>query len=148
MRCLIFWDPQMGPQQAPNISQNSVLSAPRAPRDARGRPEASREPVWSHFGAILENVGVMLGQFQTHFGSDFGPPPSLTLSWFLLFSRPLRPRFSGSAGARVSAYNSGKLPGNSRKFLKKKTVNPGKIRIDPRNAAQFRRISGFSGDYI
>ena len=50
----------MGPQMGPKIAEKSDLDPPSRPRDAKGRPEASREqfvePFGAHFGtAILES---------------------------------------------------------------------------------------------
>ena len=56
-------EPQMGPQIGSKIAQKPDLGHPSRPRDAKGRPEASREqflglqglilePFWDQFGAV------------------------------------------------------------------------------------------------
>ena len=58
---LAIFEPKMGPKMAPKIAQKSV-SAPK------GRPEASREPLGTHFGAILASFwpprGIIFKLFQ------------------------------------------------------------------------------------
>ena len=51
---------QLGPQNRPKrvfseatIDQKADLGPPSRPRDAKGRPEASREPFWSLLGAMV-----------------------------------------------------------------------------------------------
>ena len=99
------------------IAEISALGPPGGPRDSQGRPEASREPFWNNFGPMLDKVwsyfeqmlqpfwailGSNLEQFESPAPSPFGRSCYLLALPLLL---PLCPRFSGSAGARVSAYN-------------------------------------------
>ena len=60
--------PQMGPQMGSKIADKSDLDPPSRPRDAKGRPEASREQFLGLQGPILEPFG-------DHFG---------TVWWFVL----------------------------------------------------------------
>ena len=95
-----FWDDLGGdPKSDPEIDQKSVLGAPGRPRDAEGCPEASREPFWSRLGPILERFWEPcwgdLGSILEYISNPAALPLLL----------PQRPSFSGSAGARVSAYN-------------------------------------------
>ena len=77
----------------PQIAQKSALAPPRAPRDANGRPEASRH----RFGSLL---GTFLGPFGVHFrtpqrlhsGSDVTLLPHLP-SLLLSTSSFLTPSF-------------------------------------------------------
>ena len=112
-----FWTisgPQMGPQMGSKIAEKSDLDPPSRPRDAKGRPEASRE----HFLGLQETILVPLcGHFGTVWWScsnNFTAPPSSLYLAASIFRRsryllalslllPWRPRYSGSAGARVSA---------------------------------------------
>ena len=45
----------------PEISQKSAFGRPETPRDANGRPEASRELFWSLLGPIFDPFGSNLG---------------------------------------------------------------------------------------
>ena len=100
----------MGTQMGSKIAQTSDLGPPSRPRDAKGRPEASREqflglqgpilvPLWNHFGAVWWLC-------SDHVST---PPSSLFRGSRYLLALPLLlvwgPSFLGSAGARASAYN-------------------------------------------
>ena len=68
-----FRSPKWAPTWAPKSLKNPTWAPPSRPRDAKGRPEASREPflglqgsIWSYFGLILEPFG---DDFRTSFGS-------------------------------------------------------------------------------
>ena len=103
----------MVPQMRSTIAQKSDLGRPGVPRDAKGRPEAPGshfgafwEPCLAHLGSIIYNQ--LLGAFLT----PTTPHVVMVLVTCLLpaappsvLFRPLRHRFSGSAGSRVSAYN-------------------------------------------
>ena len=91
------------------ITEKSDLDPPSRPRDAKGRPEASREQ-------FLGLQGPILVSFWDHFAvwwlfSDHvsTPPSSLFRGSRYLLALPLLllwgPSFLGSAGARASAYN-------------------------------------------
>ena len=59
-----IFEAQIDPEIKPKITQKSALGRPGPPRDANGRPEASRELFWSLLGSIFDpfgsNVGTML----------------------------------------------------------------------------------------
>ena len=85
-----------------------------------GLPEASREQFWGLLGGILEPFGGNFGTVWWLFSNHFTTPPSslYPAASFCRRSRylvglslllPWRPRYSGSAGARVSAYSYGNL---------------------------------------
>ena len=99
----------MGPQMDPKITQKSDFGLPGPPRDAKGRPEASRELFWGLLGTILEQSWAFLGTPWDHFRLfRLTPTPSLFVALVTCFYRSLRPmlpRIPGSAGARASAYN-------------------------------------------
>ena len=73
------------PNGTPNGFQNRLrigLGPPSRPRDAKGRPEASREQfvclqgaIWSHFGVILEPFGGYFRTILRHRLPLFTPPP-------------------------------------------------------------------------
>ena len=55
-----FWlisEPQMGPQMRPKIAQTPALGPPGPPKDATGRPEASRKHFWSLLEPIFDPFG-------------------------------------------------------------------------------------------
>ena len=101
-----FWKPKWCPKWGPKSIQNLTWASQAPP----GTPKAAWRPPGSHFGPILE-------PFWSHYGAILGPnleqfwnpaPSPFRRSCYLLalpLLLPWRPRFSGSAGARVSAYN-------------------------------------------
>ena len=94
-----FWDPKSDPKWTPKSLKNLSWE----PRGAPGTPKGARRPPGSDFGAVWDPFW---SDFGTQFWSDLGIILKQCLqpaaSPLLL---PCRPRFSGSAGARVSAYN-------------------------------------------
>ena len=102
-----FWTPKMDPKRA----QKSLKNLTWAPRGPPGTPRAARRPLVSHFGAFLDQCwshfwtrnGAMLGTIWNPAASLFRRSRYLLALPVLL---PLRPCTVGSAGARVSAYNS------------------------------------------
>ena len=55
-----FWlisEPQMGPQVHPQIAQTPALGHPGLPKDATGRPEASRKHFWSLLEPMFDPFG-------------------------------------------------------------------------------------------
>ena len=92
----------MGPKIGPRNRSKICLGGPGATQGRRRLPRglqgAILEPFGTHFGAIL---GAMLGRFGNNFRIYFKPRrPATTATTASQF-----PSFSGSAGARVSAYN-------------------------------------------
>ena len=97
-----FWDPKSDPKWTPKSLKNLSWALQGPP----GTPRAARRAPGSHFGAFWVQFEAIWGPILELFWS---PVATLFCRSRYLLALPLllpwRPRYSWSAGARVSAYN-------------------------------------------
>ena len=115
------------------------LEAESAPK---GRPEASREPFWSHFASILDPPGHHFPRFPAAFSVVsliflivFSPPPSALLFAFSVL-QALRPqlggRFWGASPCEIRPLSrSGSTGGRGAKRIEDIRENPDKTQRLP-----------------
>ena len=107
---LLIFVSQIDPQMSSNIAENSDL----------GRPGGPREPCLTILGQCWSHVDTHFGGISGTFVTRLLSFWSLSLPACLPLLLPQGPGFSGSAGARVSAYTSimgREIPGLQHTFV-------------------------------